>query len=105
MWVFGSELHYLDPNGSDYAETGAAIDTPAGAVPGSIWMQADGNVQYIDASGVRRQISKTPANPGYAPPAALVGSIFVEPGNTAGLRVVAVDGLGAGRAFTWWNGF
>ena len=96
MWVSGSELHYVGTDGADFAETGAAIDTPGGAIPGSIWMDSPGNVlQYIDASGVRRQVSVqgTPAAPG-----AVAGGLWVESTQPAGIQV----NWAVGR---WWNGF
>ena len=98
MWVSGSELHYLDPDGSDYAETGTAIGTPAGAIPGSIWDDAGGVIRYIDASGVQRQVSATFQGP--AAPGAANGSIYVEPASPQGLRVRWISS----GTFDWWNG-
>jgi len=100
LWVEGSELHFINASGVEYAETGASVGTPSPtATAGSIWLEGD-FIHYIDASNVERTASKTSmgASPGTE------GSMWIESSapTPAGQQAQYISGT---TRYKWWNGF
>jgi len=99
-WIEGAEFHYRAPDLTEWATTGTAESTPAGAVPGSFLGLEGEDMKYIDASGVKRRFPKMSLGAKHV--AALTGSVWHEDVAYA-----------AGRDFHWvsattryhfWNG-
>lgn len=95
LWVEGAALHHVDASGNEWSFTGDSIGSPAGATPGSVWLDTSTNrVHYIAAGGAERVIqSSQTAN--HIDAAAIQGSIWVEGSfvnfisNTSGQEIVA----------------
>lgn len=55
LWVEGDYLHHIKSNqATEYRYLGSVVSTPAGALPGSFWIEGN-DAHYIDASGVERK--------------------------------------------------
>lgn len=78
IWVEGSELHFIDGSGNEYAYSGEDTgNNPSGATSGSIWLgSGDNKIHYIDENGDERT---TPRSVG-ANVSGVAGSVWIENG-------------------------
>jgi len=78
-WVEGDYLHHIaSDQTTEYRFLGTSVGTPAGAVPGSLWVE-ENSLHYIDADGDERTCSTAGASGGpHTDTGALGGSAWVE---------------------------
>jgi hypothetical protein len=60
LWVEGDDLHYFDEGGTEYRYQGVSVGACVGTV-GSLWVDDDAAIHYVDASGVERKCPSTSA--------------------------------------------
>jgi len=77
VWVEGDYLHHVDAGKDEWRYLGDLVGTPAGAKVGSLWLDDDAYLHYIDSSGEERKVVWTDASP-HADTAALIGSTWIE---------------------------
>lgn len=79
MWVEGNYLHWIaETTKVEWRFLGTIVSTPAGAIVGSVWVEPAGGLNYVDSSGVERQVYLSGAASPHADAAALGGSVWVE---------------------------
>jgi hypothetical protein len=81
IWVEGDYLHHIaDDRATEWRYLGTYVSTPAGAVPGSLWVEQPSGeasaLHYIDADGDERFCRSTAA--GHSDAVALAGSLWIE---------------------------
>lgn len=82
VWIETNRLRWVTATGTLLLDIGTDLGSPAGAVPGSIWIQAASGgtgrgFYYIDASGVKRRLIGEVVSSG-VPPGAVIGSAWVQ---------------------------
>jgi hypothetical protein len=76
-WVEGDYFHHIASNQNEWRFLGTSLGAPGGSpVVGSIWVDTDNIVHYIDASGIERKLSSTTSP--HTDAAAVAGSVWVE---------------------------
>lgn len=77
VWVEGDYLHHIASNQNEWRFLGTFVSTPGGgAISGSVWVDSDGAVHYIDADGDERKLTSNSAP--HTDAAAVSGSVWVE---------------------------
>jgi hypothetical protein len=77
IWIEGDYLHHIASNQNEWRFLGTLVGTPGGgAIAGSVWVDTDGAVHYIDADADERKLTSNSAP--HTDAAALSGSVWVE---------------------------